>query len=189
MSRRRRHAKVEMGESISFEDVLTVMTVLLLLRLIFMVPLVNLDKAKTIAAHGDAYWFKQAEWVLRHPADSSLAKPYRNAFSLEGKSLLLTNLKGEFKNPPLSENAVYLEASSADSTLTVLQHDLANGKFISMTVQGHGHSQSFRRGNLIWSQEEAEWFPASDSVDYGSREDSKNMEKGFRAWTKAHRGY
>jgi hypothetical protein len=53
-----------MGEAISFEDVLTVMTVLLLLRLVFMVPLVNLDKAKTIAARTDAYWSHQAAFVL-----------------------------------------------------------------------------------------------------------------------------
>ena len=37
--------RAELGEAISFEDVLTVLTVLLLLRLVFMVPLVNLDKA------------------------------------------------------------------------------------------------------------------------------------------------
>ena len=43
-------ARAEMGEAISFEDVLTVLTVLLLLRMVFMVPLVNLDKAKTISA-------------------------------------------------------------------------------------------------------------------------------------------
>ena len=52
-------ARVEMGEAISFEDVLTVITVLLLLRLVFMVPLVNLDKAKTIV---------NTAWI-RKPAD------------------------------------------------------------------------------------------------------------------------
>ena len=58
-----------------------------------------------------------------------------------------------------------------------------------MSVQGRGHALSFRRGTLIWSRDEEEWFPASDSVDYGTRPESKAMEAEFRAWTKARRGY
>jgi hypothetical protein len=163
MSRVRRHHRAEMGESISFEDVLTVMTVLLLLRLIFMVPLVNLDKAKTIVARGDEYWNRQAEWVFSHKGDSLKIKPYKTAFGLE--------------------------AVAPDSNLTVLRHNLADGSFIAMSVFGRGHSRSYRRGKLIWSQQESEWFPASDSVDYGSRQDSKAMEEKFRAWTRTQRGY
>jgi hypothetical protein len=58
-----------------------------------------------------------------------------------------------------------------------------------MNVQGQGHSLSFRRGKLIWSKEESEWFPAADSVDYGTRQESKDMEREFREWTKGRRGY
>lgn len=181
MSRVRRQARAEMGEAISFEEVLTVITVLLLLRLVFMVPLVNLDKAKTISARGDAYWTRQAGWVLSHAGDSLRVKPYRTAFGLQDKTSQLTE-SGAGK-------AVYLEASTPDSNLTVLRHDLGDGSFIAMSVQGRGHSRSFRRGKLIWSKDEAEWFPASDSVDYGSRADSKAMEEGFRDWTRTHRGY
>jgi hypothetical protein len=174
-------ARVEMGEAISFEDVLTVMTVLLLLRLVFMVPLVNLDKAKTNAARGDIYWSRQALFVLTHPADSLKVRPYRAAFGLDGKSAFLSESG--------SEKVVFLEAAAADSNLTVLRHNLANGSFIAMNVQGKGHSLSFRRGKLLWSQDEAEWFPASDSIDYGTRPESKEMEKEFREWTKGKRGY
>ena len=181
MSRSRRHTRVEMGESISFEDVLTVMTVLLLLRLIFMVPLVNLDKAKTIVARGDQYWSRQAGWVLSHPNDAQKIKPYRTAFGLEDKVASLTESG--------AGTIVYLEASTPDSNLTVLRHNLSDGSFIAMSVLGRGHSRSYRRGKLIWSREESEWFPASDSVDYGSREDSKAMEEKFRTWTRTHRGY
>src|SRR4051795_11346001 len=94
MSRRRSHGRAEMGEAISFEDVLTVLTVLLLLRLIFMVPLVNLDKAKTIAAHGDIYWTHQAIWILSHPGapgDSTRVKPYRTPFNLDDRAAVLSN--------------------------------------------------------------------------------------------------
>jgi hypothetical protein len=180
MSRLRRHARAEMGEAINFEDVLTVIAVLLLLRLIFMVPLVNLDKAKTIAARRDSYWSEQAHWILGHPGDSAQGVPYRTAFALEGKTVLYTQA---------GQRAVYLEAADADSNVTILRHNPATGKFIAMNVQGRGHSRSFRRGMLIWSADEKEWFPASDSVDYGTREESKAMEKEFREWTKERRGY
>jgi hypothetical protein len=176
--------KVDMGEAISFEDVLTVITVLLLLRLVFMVPLVNLDKAKTIAARADKYWSLQALYVLTHPGDSTTVKPYRNAFALEGKAALVS----ETGNAAAGKS-VFIEAATPDSSLTVLRHDLNSGSFVSMNVAGQGHSVSFRRGKLIWSEDEAEWFPASDSVDYGSKAESKEMEKGFREWTKARRGY
>lgn len=181
MSRSRRHSRPEMGEAISFEEVLTVITVLLLLRLVFMVPLVNLDKAKTIAARSDTYWSKQASWVLAHQGDSLKTKPYRIAFNLEQQNMLITE-SGVGKN-------LYLEGATQDSGVIVIQHDLSDDRFIVMSVQGKGHSRSFRRGKLIWSKDEEEWFPASDSVDYGSREDSKNMEAKFRDWTKARRGY
>lgn len=174
-------ARAELGEAISFEDVLTVLTVLLLLRLVFMVPLVNLDKAKTISARADKYWSLQALYVLAHPGDSLKAIPYRNAFGLDGKVAAVSEAGGP--------KTLYLEASSPDSDLTVVRHDLDNGRFIAMNVAGRGHSLSFRHGTLIWSKEENEWFPASDSVDYGTRRESKEMEEEFRRWTKGGRGY
>jgi hypothetical protein len=173
--------RADLGEAISFEDVLTVLTVLLLLRLVFMVPLVNLDKAKTISARTDKYWSMQALYVLAHPGDTAKALPYRNAFGLKGKVAGLAESG--------SPDVLYLEASSPDSDLTVVRHDVRDGRFIAMNVAGRGHSLSFRHGTLIWSQEEKEWFPASDSVDYGTRKESVEMEKEFREWTKNRRGY
>jgi hypothetical protein len=181
MSRARRHARVEMGEAISFEDVLTVITVLLLLRLVFMVPLINLDKAKTISARKDAYWSLQAGWLLAHPGESAPVKAYRNAFDLDGKTTLLTGIR--------SGNAVYLEAAATDSNMLVIRHNLSDSSFIAMHVHGINHSMSFRLGKLLWSQSEAEWFPAADIIDYGMRPESKAMEKEFRTWTRKHRGY
>lgn len=181
MNRLRRGARIELGEAISFEDVLTIITVLLLLRLVFMVPLVNLDKSKTVSARSDAYWSRQAAFVLGAPRDTLRIKPYADAFALHGKSALMTESGiGE---------TVYIEAAGPDSSLIVLRHDLGGGEFTAMSVQARGHALSFRRGTLIWSEDEAEWFPASDSVDYGTRPESKAMEAEFRAWTRARRGY
>jgi hypothetical protein len=177
--RHARHGRLEMGEAINFEDVLTVMTVLLLLRLIFMVPLVNLDKAKTIAARGDSFWERQALWVHTHPADTAGVDPYRNAFELAGQTALRSEEGG----------AVWVEAAAADSGLLVLRHDVSSGRFAAMQVNGRGHSLSFRHGSLLWSKGENEWFAAGDSIDYGDRAESKALEKSFREWTKARRGY
>lgn len=179
MSRSRRHARVEMGEAINFEDVLTVMTVLLLLRLIFMVPLVNLDKAKTVAARGDAFWEREALWVHTHPGDAAEVKPYLTAFGLGGRKVIQTREDG----------VLWLEAAAADSNLMVLRHDPSSGRFSAMSANGRGHSLSFRHGTLLWSQGESEWFAASDSIDYGSRPESKAIEKEFRERTRRLRGY
>lgn len=185
MRRSRRHARAEMGEAINFEDVLTVMTVLLLLRLIFMVPLVNLDKAKTVAARGDSYWQREALWVHTHPGAQAQVQPYRTAFELEGQAAIRSTAgTGEDARSP-----VWLEAAAADSNVMILRHDPRSGRFVAMHVQGRGHSVSFRRGNLLWSQSENEWFAASDSLDYGAHPESKAMEKEFREWTRAGRGY
>jgi hypothetical protein len=97
----RRHGRIEMGEAINFEDVLTVMMVLILLRLIFMIPLVNLDKAKTVAARSDAYWEREALWVHSHAGGDSAAAAYRTAFELKGYKTLRTDEAGD----------VWLEAS------------------------------------------------------------------------------
>lgn len=174
-------ARIDLGEAISFEDVLTVLTVLLLLRLVFMVPLVNLDKAKTVSAREDKYWALQALYVLAHPGDSARIAPYRNAFGLQDRVAALS----ESATP----GALYLEASSPDSDLTVVRHDFGSGRFVAMNVAGRGHTVSFRRGSLVWSAAEKEWFAASDSVDYGTRPESRRMERDFRDWTKANRGY
>lgn len=182
MSRARRGARVralEMGEAINFEDVLTVMTVLLLLRLIFMVPLVNLDKAKTVSAETDAFWERHALWLHTHPGDTAGVAPYRMAFGIDRQSA----------RHSLDQGIVWVESAAADSNLLVVRHDPSSGRYVAMHVQGPGHARSFRRGNLLWSGDEKEWFSASDSLDYGSRPESKAMEKEFRAWTRKHRGY
>ncbi|HLP42135.1 MAG TPA: hypothetical protein VK465_11550 [Fibrobacteria bacterium] len=182
MSRARRQARLEMGEAINFEDVLTVMTVLLLLRLIFMVPLVNLDKAKTVAARGDAFWERAALYVHAHPGDSASVAPYRGAFGLRGQAAIHSRAVATRK-------VAWIEAAASDSGMTVLRHDQSSGRFIAMNTQGSGHSLSFRHGTLLWSDAEKEWFVASDSLDYGTRAESKAMEKEYRAWTKQARGY
>ncbi len=182
MRRRRRTLdnSAALGEAISFEDILTIITVLLLLRIIFMVPLVNLDKAKTVTAKTDLYWSQEAVHILSHASDDSAAvQPYRAAFGLGDAKALFTRLG----------DTIYIEAAQADSNLLILRHLPDAASFVALRVQGQGHTHSFRRGRVLWSQDEGEWFVGADTVDYGSSPESKAMEAAFRQWTKRTRGY
>jgi hypothetical protein len=174
--------RLELGEAMSFEDVLTVITVLLLLRVLFMVPLVNIDKAKTVRAEADDYWRREVAWVLSQPEDSLMllaVQPYRTAFELMGSKVVM-NPRGDLR---------FIEAVAPDSSLLVVRQNPADSTFVSMRVQGPGHAKSFRRGRLLWSQGEQEWFTASDTVDYGAHVLSQGLEAQQRQYTQSVRGY
>jgi hypothetical protein len=177
--RRRRFGGTSLSEGLSFEEVLTVITVLLLLRIVFMVPLVNLDKAKTVHAKTDLYWSRQAVHVLSHESPPEAIKPYRAAFGLQ-------DAKASMSRTP---DGLYIEAADSDSSLWIIQHSPRGQSFVAMRVQGQGHARSFRRGRLVWSQAEGEWFVGADTVDYGSDPSSRAMEAAFRKWTLKERGY
>jgi len=177
--RRRRSGGTSLGEGISFEEVLTVITVLLLLRIVFMVPLVNLDKAKTVHSKADLYWSRQAVHVLSHESTADAIRPYRAAFGLQDAKAMITQ----------GPDGTYIEAASSDSSLWIIRHNPHGSSFVAMRVQGQGHSRSFRRGRLLWSQSEGEWFVGADTVDYGSDPSSISLESTFRAWTLKERGY
>ena len=85
--------------------------------------------------------------------------------------------------------AVYIEAAAADSSLWIIRHDPRAQSFVALRVQGQGHARSFRRGRLLWSSTENEWFVGADTVDYGSDPSSRAMERDFRRWTLKERGY
>ncbi|MEN9353161.1 MAG: hypothetical protein RL318_486 [Fibrobacterota bacterium] len=167
---RRRHKALDLGEAISFDSVLTVLTVLLVLRVVFFVPMVNIDKAKTERSGRDAFWERSSQWVTTHGRVND-AHTYGPAFSCE--SALMTSLTR-------SEGAIWLEALLPDSTLLVVRHDTASENFGSMRIQNRSSIPTFRHGRLLWSQTEQAWFTASDSLDYGDRPASKALLEHYR---------
>jgi hypothetical protein len=179
MRRRKHRVSVLAGDGISFEEVLTIITVLLLLRVVFMVPMVNLDKAKTVTAQRDHYWAREAAHVLSTPADPAGLKPYGAAFDMG-------DLRGAVSR---SGNIVYVEAAASDSAILVIRHVPARQSFVALRVEGDGQTRSFRRGRILWSQAEGEWFVAADTIDYGSDSASLAMEREFRLKTRKERGY
>jgi len=176
---RRTTAHSMLGDGTSFEEVLTVITVLLLLRVVFMVPMVNLDKAKTVTAKEDSYWPAAITHVLGEKTDEDAARPYRAAFGIRGETVVVSRDGDE----------LYIEALAPDSSLLVIHHVPQTREFVALRVQGMGSARSFRRGRLLWSQAEREWFVGADTLDYGSHPSSVRMEKEFRAWTRRERGY
>lgn len=181
MRRRQRRTSSQslLGDGTSFEEVLTVITVLLLLRVVFMVPMVNLDKAKTESAQADTYWESATAHVFGMPSAGEEVRPYRAAFGIRGGNATLTH----------DADGLYVEAVSPDSNLLVIRHDPDTREFVALRVQGMGSALSFRRGRLLWSQAEREWFIGTDTLDYGSHPSSVKMERDYRAFTRRERGY
>lgn len=156
---RRKPPKADMGEAISFDLVLTVLTVLMVLRMIFLIPMVNVDKAKLDQARQDSLWIRIAHRLERAPdARDSLSHPYLAAFGVEGCRIATTSM---------SDGSFVLSALSPDSTLVLVEHQASSGRFSSLRVQRSSAHPVFRRGLLVWSPSERSWFATSDTTDYG----------------------
>lgn len=179
MSRRTRHPR-DLGEAISLDAVLSVMTVLLVLRVVFLVPLVNLDRMHLVAAQKDVYWQHLSDY-LEAKADTAGPDYYSSAFGFDGRRILVTESS--------TGDTRYVEALNSDGTLTVVEHRLGSGRFDALVMKDLGSVPTFRFGALKWSGSEQVWFTSNDSVDYGERPESLNMKKRFREWTKATRGF
>lgn len=155
---RRKPPKIDLGEAISFDSVLTVLTVLLVLRMIFLIPMVNVDKAKLEQVRRDSIWIHAARRIeLAAAAPDSLALPYAAVFGLQGCHIVVEREQG---------GGTFVSALAADSTLTLVEH-APQGSFTSLRVQRSNEHPVFRRGRLLWSPGERTWFATADTTDYG----------------------
>jgi hypothetical protein len=175
---RSRRGTVDLGEAISIESALTVMVVLIILRLLFFIPLVNIDRAKLDEAQRDVYWKKTAEWLSARPPDTS-ARPYCQTFGLEKDAVLVSDA-GQKR---------YIEALSPEGEITVIMHNQPRKSYISLNVKGHSSVVTYRSGDLRWSASEREWFTADNTIDYGEKPSSVAMQKAYREWTLKTRGF
>jgi hypothetical protein len=176
--RRTRGGAVELGEAISIESALTVMVVLIILRFLFLIPLVNIDRAKLDEARRDVYWKKLSECLAAMPADTA-ARPYLHTFGLENDLARVSEIGSKR----------YIEALSPDGEITVIMHDLRKKSYISFNVKGHCSVVTYRFGDLHWSRAEREWFTANNAIDYGEKKATVAMQKAYREWTLQKRGF
>ena len=176
MARRRR--KVDLGDAISFDSVLTVLTVLLVLRMVFFVPMVNLDKAKTVSAKRAGIWDTTAARVAARPRSEMVANEpgegYLAAMALGKATIRQTNDR--------ASGAVWLEAVFPDSSTAVVRHDRRNGRYVRLHAQARSELPSCQFGQLRWSELERQWFSVSDSIDYGDRGVSTAAIQEYRKW-------
>jgi len=163
----------DLGEAVSFESVLTVFTVLLVLRMVFLVPMVNLDKAKTESARRDRTWDLTVQRVSKS-APSDAATPYAVAMGLvQSRSLV---------SPPSRGSAVWIESVLPDSSLVVVRHDKDAGTYVRLHAQSRSELPSCQYGRLEWSAPERQWFTVADSVDYGDRGVGAGTLREYRRW-------
>lgn len=176
MARHRR--KLEMGEAISFDSVLTVLTVLLVLRMVFFVPMVNLDKSKTESAKRAGIWDTTAARVASTmPSDSSdrdAGRGYQSAMVLSKAQVRRTETE--------PAGVVWLEAVLPDSSVVVIRHDRPHATYVRLHAQSRNELPSCQFGGIKWSPIENQWFTVSDSVDYGDRGVSSATLADYRGW-------
>jgi hypothetical protein len=171
MSLRRRAP--DLGEAVSFESILTVFTVLLVLRMVFLVPMVNLDKAKTEAARHDWIWDRSIQRVGRSGTAAG-AGPYAVAMGLGTARTLVASESGD--------SVVWIEAVLADSSVVVVRHDRAAGAYVRLHAQARSEHPSCQYGRLEWSAPESQWFTVADSVDYGDKGVGEGALREYRRW-------
>jgi hypothetical protein len=176
--RRARWSTAGLGEAVSIESALTVMVVIIILRFLFLIPLVNIDRARLDEAQRDVYWKNLTEWLAARPADTA-AKPYCQTFGLE-KDIAHVSDAGAKR---------YIEALSPEGEITVIMHDLLKKVYVSLNVKGHSSVVTYRSGDLRWSAAEHEWFTANNAIDYGEKDASVAMQKAYREWTQKTRGF
>ena len=145
----------ELGEAISIESALTVMVVIILLRLLFFIPLVKIDRAKLEDAQHDIYWKKATEWLAAQTTDTAAARPYLQTFGLENNIVRVSDIGAK---------RCYLEALSPDSEITVIMHD-----------------QRAMRTFLLSSRNTAPWSPIVSAKCAGVRRNTNGL-RPTTAW-------
>jgi hypothetical protein len=174
----RRRRKADLGEAISFDSVLTVLTVLLVLRMVFFVPMVNLDKAKTVSAKRAGIWDTTA-WRVESGASQEPGAKKPGEGYLAAMALGKAAVRQTFDS---ASGAVWLEALFQDSSTVVVRHDRRSGRYVRLHAQARSELPSCQFGSLRWSELERQWFSVSDSVDYGDRGVSAAAIEAYRDW-------
>ncbi len=171
MPGRKRH--LDLGDAVSFESVLTILTVLLVLRIVFLVPMVNLDKARTESAKRSGIWDTTISRAARLSGPGN-AKGYLAAMGLSNGSVV--------ESPSVDSGMVWIEAVLPDSSVAVVLHDRGAGTYVRLFAQSRTEHPSCQYGDLRWSPVERQWFTVSDSVDYGDRGVSGATLARYRNW-------
>jgi len=165
----------DLGPALAVEDALTVMVVILVLRMVLLVPMMSLDKARLERAEKETVWEKAYAFVAGNKKADASARQYEDAFDLNGNSVILTELGGGVR---------LLEAADANNNLMVVRHDVDRQTFSSMYIQKFSNVPSYGHGRMKWSPQEKKWFRLDNQIDYNQTPESVSLNKQYQEWIK-----
>jgi hypothetical protein len=142
--------------------------------MVFLVPMVNLDKAKTESARRDRTWDLTVQRVARSAGTSESAAPYAVAMGLSQARTLVS--------VPSSGSVTWIESILPDSSVVVVRHDKLADAYVRLHAQARSEHPSCQYGRLEWSAPEKQWFTVADSVDYGDRGVGEGTLREYRRW-------
>lgn len=163
----------DLGPALAVEDALTVMVVILVLRMVLLVPMMSLDKARLERAEKETIWEKAYAFVVGNKKEDKNARQYEDAFDLTGNSVILSEMGG---------GARFLEAADANDNLMVVWHDVDKQTYYSMYIQKFSNVPSYSHGRMKWSPQEKKWFRLDNQVDYNQTPESVQLHQRYLDW-------
>jgi hypothetical protein len=167
----RRKKNLDQGDAISMEDALSMLVVIFVLFVVFLVPLVSMEKPTQLKkVPEDPFWAK----VSRSLNDlDSQASPYAPSFGIYNYlAARITRLNTD----------KFIEFLGADSSVTILHHDLDSQQFTSIYVPTGGQSIIYKSGQLEFDSIEKEWLIAQSQTLYYPNEITEPIEYRYKTW-------
>ena len=165
----------DLGPALAVEDALTIMVVILVLRMVLLVPMMSLDKARLERAEKESVSEKAYTYVLGHKCLDKSAQQYEDAFDLSGNAIIVTDMGGGVR---------LLEAADANKNLLVVRHDVDKQTYSSMFIQKFSNVPSYGHGRMKWSPQEKKWFRLDNQIDYNQTAESVNLHQQWLDWLK-----
>lgn len=167
----RRKKQVDQGDAISMEDALSMLVVIFVLFVVFLVPLVSMEKPTQLKkVPEDPFWAQ----VSRSLSDQEpRAKSYAPSFGIYNYlAARITPVEGE----------EFIEFLGADSSVTILHHQLSTHNFTSIYVPTGGQSIIYKSGQLEFDDIEKEWLITQSQTLYYPNETTEPTEYRYKQW-------
>ena len=162
----------DLGPALAVEDALTVMVVILVLRMVLLVPMMSLDKARLERPEKEGFWERAYSYILGHKEAGAVkgAQPYADAFEIDGNAVILSDVGGSVR---------FVESADANNNLLVVRHDVGRQTYHSMYIQNFSAVPSFSHGKMKWSPQEKKWFRLNNEIDYTQTPESAQLQAQY----------
>lgn len=165
------HAEAEdLGPALAVEDALTVMVVILVVRMVLLVPMMSLDKARLERPEKEGFWERAYAFVLGNKESKEDIRSYGDAFEIEERAAILSEV---------GDGVRILEAADKEQNLLVVRHDVAKQSYFSMYIQKFSAVPSFSHGRMKWSPQEKKWFRLDNQIAYAQTPEGETLQKQY----------